>query len=359
MLTVGCRSYRRVGARLSRAQDVVDCVAVPGYSPAGGRPGCIFIHRCRRRELTILPPTGRVSAFPLRLVRDFTSRLRGDVLPCRRSGTGRASPSWAAGSGVSAEMFRASASAADASRAIAQRVSAETPSPAARRAPAVICAPRPGLLVRQVVPRPAAAHAPWLPGHDVRTRPRVVITGPDQNPAALAGAGQGESSGERAAAQQDGQMARLITDDLSAALIPDDHRAGTAFLPGPDPLIVPGGQRAVPGRHGRPPGTGIRRRPAGSRPRAQDPAGLDPETEIRVVASRSCTAKRDIVTARLHSRALPRASPALPPCSGASHAAKPRSGEPMYPAAHDWFSHSRAARFLPQARRWHPHLCRR
>jgi len=49
---------RRVGVRLSRAQDVVGCVAVPGHSPADSWLGCIFIHRRLRRELTILPPTG-------------------------------------------------------------------------------------------------------------------------------------------------------------------------------------------------------------------------------------------------------------------------------------------------------------
>src|SRR5205823_1403517 len=36
------RADRRVGARLSRAQDGVDHVAVRGYSPADSRPGCIL-----------------------------------------------------------------------------------------------------------------------------------------------------------------------------------------------------------------------------------------------------------------------------------------------------------------------------
>jgi hypothetical protein len=36
------RTERRVGARFSQAQDVVDCVAVPGCSPADSRPGCIL-----------------------------------------------------------------------------------------------------------------------------------------------------------------------------------------------------------------------------------------------------------------------------------------------------------------------------
>ena len=58
-------------------------------------------------------------------------------------------------------------------------------------------------LFRQVFPRPAAAYAPWLLSHDVRAGLRVVITGLDQNPAAIAGAGQGESPGELAAAQKD------------------------------------------------------------------------------------------------------------------------------------------------------------
>lgn len=48
-------THRRARAQLSRAQDVVGCVVVLGYSPADSRPGCIFIHRHLRRELTILP----------------------------------------------------------------------------------------------------------------------------------------------------------------------------------------------------------------------------------------------------------------------------------------------------------------
>jgi hypothetical protein len=52
------RTERRVGVRLSRAQDVVGCVAVPGHSPADSWLGCIFIHRRLRRELTILPQIG-------------------------------------------------------------------------------------------------------------------------------------------------------------------------------------------------------------------------------------------------------------------------------------------------------------
>jgi hypothetical protein len=48
---------RRVGARLSRGQDSVGSIKVPGYRPVDSRPGCIFIHRRLRQELTILPRT--------------------------------------------------------------------------------------------------------------------------------------------------------------------------------------------------------------------------------------------------------------------------------------------------------------
>ena len=108
----------------------------------------------------------------------------------------------------------------------------------------------------------------------------MAIAGLDQNPAALAGAGQGESSGELAAVQQDGQMAGLITDDLSIALIPDDHRARAACLPGPDPLIITGGQGVVLHWHGQPPDTGIKRWPFGNRPRPEDAADPDPDIEM-------------------------------------------------------------------------------
>jgi catechol 2,3-dioxygenase-like lactoylglutathione lyase family enzyme len=76
-------------------------------------------------------------------------------------------------------------------------------------------------------------------------------------------------------------MARLITDDLSVALIPDDHRARAACLPGPDPLIVTGGQRVILDRYSQPPDTGIKRRPFGNRPRPEDVADPDPEIEMQ------------------------------------------------------------------------------
>ena len=61
-------------------------------------------------------------------------------------------------------------------------------------------------------------------------------------------------------------MARLIMNDLSGALIPYDHRARAACLPGPDPLVVTGGQGVVLDGHGQPRDAGIERRPFGNRP---------------------------------------------------------------------------------------------
>jgi hypothetical protein len=94
----------------------------------------------------------------------------------------------------------------------------------------------------------------------------MVITGLDQDPAVLASTGQRESPGELAAVQNDGQMVRLIADDLGGALIPDDHRAGTARLPRADPLIITRGQGVVLHRHRQPPDLGIQRRSLGNRP---------------------------------------------------------------------------------------------
>jgi len=50
--------FSRVGARLSRVPDVAGCIVVPWCSPADSRLGRIFIHRCQRRELTLLPRIG-------------------------------------------------------------------------------------------------------------------------------------------------------------------------------------------------------------------------------------------------------------------------------------------------------------
>ena len=55
------RPQRRAGARLSRAQDVFDCVAIPRHSrSADGQRNCIPIYRRLGRELTVLPLRERI-----------------------------------------------------------------------------------------------------------------------------------------------------------------------------------------------------------------------------------------------------------------------------------------------------------
>lgn len=76
-------------------------------------------------------------------------------------------------------------------------------------------------------------------------------------------------------------MARLIADHLCSALIPDDHGASAVRLSLMNPLEVTRRQGMIPGRHGKAPDTGIKRRPAGHRPGPQDLAGLDPQVEMQ------------------------------------------------------------------------------
>ena len=76
-------------------------------------------------------------------------------------------------------------------------------------------------------------------------------------------------------------MVGLITGDLGVPFVPDDHRAGTACLPGPDPLIITGGQGVVLDRHGQPPDTRIERGSFGNRPGSQDLAEPDPQIEMQ------------------------------------------------------------------------------
>src|SRR5215472_15258608 len=84
---------------------------------------------------------------------------------------------------------------------------------------------RTGLPGSDFLPGPAGAHASRAFRDDVGARPRRAVSGLDQDPAALAGTGQGEAPGQLAAIQGDGQMARVIAGDLGASLVPDDHGA--------------------------------------------------------------------------------------------------------------------------------------
>src|SRR5215831_11690513 len=121
---------------------------------------------------------------------------------------------------------------------------------------------RPG----QVLPGPAAAHARRTLGDDVRAFPRVLVPDLDEDPAALAGAGQREATGELAAVRRERQMSRLVPGDVGGALIPDDHGAAAAPGIGVHALELTRFQRVVLDRHGEPPDRGVERGSLGHRP---------------------------------------------------------------------------------------------
>src|ERR1035438_478302 len=82
----------------------------------------------------------------------------------------------------------------------------------------------------ELLPGPAAARARRALRDDVRAGPGVFVADFDEDPAMLAGTGQGEAAGELAARQDEGHMVWLRAHDLRRALIPDDHRAAAARL---------------------------------------------------------------------------------------------------------------------------------
>ena len=70
------------------------------------------------------------------------------------------------------------------------------------------------LVVPHFLPGPAAPDAGGPFGHRVRTGPRVVVAGLDQDPAPLASAGQREAPGQLAAVQNERDMSRLLPQDM-------------------------------------------------------------------------------------------------------------------------------------------------
>src|ERR1019366_2240486 len=79
----------------------------------------------------------------------------------------------------------------------------------------------------QILPGLAAAHARRAFRDDVRALPGVFVADLDQDPAMLAGPGQGEAAREFAARHDEGHMLWLRAHDLRRALIPDDHSGAT------------------------------------------------------------------------------------------------------------------------------------
>ena len=121
----------------------------------------------------------------------------------------------------------------------------------------------PGLPCSDFLPGPSGAHARRAFRNDVRARPRGGVPGLNQDPPALACAGQGEASGQLAAVQGEGQVAGVIAGDLGGSLVPDDHSAAAPQLPLVYPLELTGRQARGPR-----PGQPARRRTAGSSGRA-------------------------------------------------------------------------------------------
>jgi hypothetical protein len=124
-----------------------------------------------------------------------------------------------------------------------------------------------------LLPGPAAAHASRTFRDDVGARPRGAVCGLDQDPAALAGAGQGEASGQLAAVQGDRQVARVIAGDLSGSLIPDDHGAAAPPLSFVHALELSGRQLVIFDRDGQAAHRRIQRGSLRDGPGAQHLAG--------------------------------------------------------------------------------------
>jgi signal transduction histidine kinase len=111
-------------------------------------------------------------------------------------------------------------------------------------------APRSGLPRRDFLPCPSAAHARRMFRNDVRAGPRGGVPGLNQDPPALACAGQGEASGQLAAAQGESEVAGLVAGYLGGALVPDDHRAATPPGSLVHPLELTGRQLVILDRDG-------------------------------------------------------------------------------------------------------------
>src|SRR6516165_3076891 len=66
----------------------------------------------------------------------------------------------------------------------------------------------------EFLPGPPAAHAPGPLRGDVRARPGLPVPGLDENPPALARAGQREAAGQLTAMRREGQMTWLVAHDI-------------------------------------------------------------------------------------------------------------------------------------------------
>ena len=139
---------------------------------------------------------------------------------------------------------------------------------------------RTGLPSSDFLPGPAGAHASRAFRDDVGARPRGAVSGLNEDPAALAGTGQGEAPGQLAAMQGDGQMARVVAGDLGGSLVPDDHGAAAPQLSFVHALELTGRQLVILDRDGQAAYRRIERRSLRDGPGAQHLAGLDAQVEV-------------------------------------------------------------------------------
>jgi len=100
------------------------------------------------------------------------------------------------------------------------------------------------------------------------------------------------------------------------------------------------------------PATALWEPPTSAGPRRSGSGDRNAASSRRGAAPQSGTSSRRDFTAgpcrEHHRHCRPAQESATRPSRGAQ--------SPVYPAVHDWFSHSRPARFFPPAQRWHPHL---
>jgi hypothetical protein len=107
-----------------------------------------------------------------------------------------------------------------------------------------------GCFVRKLLPRVTAANARRLLGNDVGATASARVIGFDQDPLLASSSAQTEPAVELAAAETEGDMVWLVTQDLDGAFVPHDHRAAAAELALMDAFEIATGQAVVFYLHG-------------------------------------------------------------------------------------------------------------
>lgn len=79
-----------------------------------------------------------------------------------------------------------------------------------------------------LLPGLAAAHAFRRLGHDVRAASGAFVNSLDQQPSAVIGEGESETTAELDAAHDEREVIDVVPDEFDLALVPNDHRAGAS-----------------------------------------------------------------------------------------------------------------------------------